>query len=213
MATFSLTNKGNKVKVVIDNGVTVLYPDKKNINLKYRTSDNTISIDFTMLTNMYSYPDNPAANITIAGVAITNQATFEAQLDLLFVTQGSGANVDTAALVTLAASGTSGTSADQTNTNGRGLQLVLDITAITGTTPSITVIIQGKDAASGKYYNLLTSAAISTVSTNLLTVYPGGLTTANVASPTVLPRVWRVSYTIAGVSPAVTATIGASVIG
>ena len=33
--------------------------------------------------------------------------------------------------------------------------------------------IQGKDAASGKYYTLLVGAAVTTISTNVYTVYPG----------------------------------------
>lgn len=143
----------------------------------------------------------PAPNIVAENPALWNGATMDRQRG----------NVDST-LVTLSAASASGNSADQVNVNGRGVQLVIDVTAITGTTPSITVTIQGKDAASGKYYTLLQSAAISTVSTNLLTIYPGGLNAANVASPTVLPRTFRVLYSIAGTTPAITATIGASII-
>lgn len=112
--------------------------------------------------------------------------------------------------ITLSASGTSGSSADQPNANDKGVIVVVDVTALTGTTPSIIVKIQGKDSLSGKYYDLLTSASISTVSTVVLTIYPGGLTTTNLASSTVLPPLWRVAYTIAGTTPAITATIGAT---
>lgn len=144
----------------------------------------------------------PVQNIVSESPALFNGATMDRQRN----------NIDTAALVTLATSAVSGNSADQINYNGRGLQLVVDITAITGTTPVFTVTVQGKDVASGKYYNLLTSAAFSTVSTNLLTVYPGALSTANVSVPQVLPRTFRILYTISGTTPAVTATIGCSVI-
>lgn len=121
-------------------------------------------------------------------------------------------NYDTAALVTLAASAVSGNSVDLTNVNGHGLQLGINITAITGTVPTITVTIQGKDIASGQYYTLLQSAAIATTGFTLLTLFPGATATANVSSPQVLPRTYRILYTIAGTTPAVTATIGASVV-
>lgn len=120
-------------------------------------------------------------------------------------------NVDTAALITLAAQA-AGTvnSADQTNYNGRGVQVVFDMTV--ATTTSVVINIQGKDAASGKYYTLLSSAAIVTAVTTVLTLYPGAPLTANVSSPQVLPRTWRVQAVVTGGSSAATATVGASVI-
>lgn len=47
------------------------------------------------------------------------------------------------------------------------LRLVLDATAIAAT-PSIVVTVDVLDVASGKWVNVLTSAAITTVSTNML---------------------------------------------
>ena len=118
----------------------------------------------------------------------------------------SGVNTDLT-LVTLTGATTSGVSPDQTNLFGKGVQLITDITAITA--GSIVVTIQGKDAASGKYYNLLASTAITTISTNQLALYPGMTATANVSSSQALPKVWRISYTI--VTGPVTGTIGGSV--
>jgi hypothetical protein len=120
-------------------------------------------------------------------------------------------NFDTAALQTFAATAAGTTnSADQTNYNGHGVNVVLNLTTVT--TATVTVTVQGKDAASGVYYTLLTSAAIATSGTTLLTVYPGTAAVTNLDSNTPLPRVWRVSTTIVGGSAAVTGTIGASVI-
>ena len=65
-------------------------------------------------------------------------------------------NID-ATLATLAAAAAGSVTADQTNINARGLQIGINITAITGTTPSLTVTVQGKDAASGTYYTLLSA--------------------------------------------------------
>ena len=122
-------------------------------------------------------------------------------------------NADAAALVTLTAAGAGTTvSADQTNLVGRGVKVVVDITAITGTTPTLTVKIQGKDAASGKYYDILSSAALSTVSTVVLEVYPGIANAANATQGLTLPKTWRATCTVGGTTPAVTATVGASVI-
>jgi hypothetical protein len=117
-------------------------------------------------------------------------------------------------LATLVAQGAQTTaSSDQVNTIGRGLHLTIDVTAITGTTPTITVTVQGKDVASGKYYTILASAAISTVSTTVLRVYPGLTAAANLVASDIMPKTWRISYTIAGTTPSVTATIGACIVG
>lgn len=122
-----------------------------------------------------------------------------------------GRNQDST-VATLAAAVASAISADQVNANGRGVQISINVTGITGTTPTLTVVLQGKDPASGAYYTLLTSAAISAAGFTQLTLYPGLVAAANVAANSVLPRTWRISYTIGGTTPSVTATIGASVI-
>lgn len=75
-----------------------------------------------------------------------------------------------------------------------GLVLVIDVTAITST-PSITVKIQGVDIVSGKTWDILTSAAIATVSTTVMRVRPGITASANVAVSDVLPPVVRVTVT------------------
>lgn len=122
-------------------------------------------------------------------------------------------NTDIAALsLTAAGSATNATTPDFTNLSGRGVVLVVDITAISGTTPTLTVTIEGKDSTSGKYYTLLTSAALSTVSTTALTVYPGVTVAANTAASAPLPKTWRVKYSIAGTTPSVTATVSGTVI-
>ena len=121
-------------------------------------------------------------------------------------------NIDTAALLTYAAAAAGSNGADQTNYNGRGVKLVVDITALTGTAPTLTVTIQGKDAASGKYYNILASTALAAVATTTLEVYPGIANAANATQGLTLPRTWRVIAVIAGTIPTVTATVGASLI-
>lgn len=121
-------------------------------------------------------------------------------------------NSETGALVALTAASAGGNSSDVTNPTSKGVKLVIDITAITGTGPSLTVTLQGKDPTSGKYYTVLASAALSAVATTVLTVYPGLTAAANVTASDVVPRTFRVLYAIAGTTPSVTATIAASLI-
>ena len=116
---------------------------------------------------------------------------------------------DVGAVLTYAAAsvGTNGT--DQTNGGlQRGIKIVVDITAITGTSPTLTVTLQGKDLASGKYYTILASAALAAVGTTVMTVYPALVAVANLTANDVLPRTYRIISAIGGTTPAVTATIG-----
>jgi hypothetical protein len=98
-------------------------------------------------------------------------------------------------------------SEDMRNDFRRGLKLIVDAPAGTGT---ITVTIQGKDPLSGKYYTILASAALAVGSTTVLLIYPGATAAANLIANDVLPSTWRVSVVIA--TNPVTATIGASII-
>lgn len=102
-------------------------------------------------------------------------------------------------------------SADQTNVNGRGLHVFVDVTAVTAT-PTITVKIQGKDAVSGTYYDLLEGTALTAVATQTLKVYPGLTAVLNEDENDILPRTWRirVEHTDAD---SITYSVGASVIG
>jgi len=124
----------------------------------------------------------------------------------------SGGTYDLGSILTLTAAG-AGTyvSPDQPNTIGIGLIIVFDATAV-GTT-SVVITIQGKDAASGKYFTLLASAAVTTISTNVYTVYPGAAITANVSAASPIPDIWRVQVVATGGATALTATVGANVIG
>lgn len=115
------------------------------------------------------------------------------------------------ATVGITASGvtTTQTGTDQTNYNHRGVKVVLDMT--NAGTGSVTLEIDGKDEVSGKYYAILTGAAVVSNSTNVYTVYPGITTAANAAVSDTLPRTWRVKVT-ANNANATTYTVGASLI-
>ena len=109
-----------------------------------------------------------------------------------------------------AARTTSVNSEDIENMQCRGAKVVVDITSITAT-PSLTVKIQGKDHTSGKYYDILTSAALTATGTTVLTVYPDATAATNVTVNDVLPRYWRVTAT-AGDTDSATYSIGACMI-
>ena len=91
------------------------------------------------------------------------------------------------------------------------LHLGINISALTGTGPTLTVTIQGKDAASGQYYTILASAALAAVAFTLLQVAPGITAAANTAANAKMPSTFRLQYVVAGTTPTVTATVGASI--
>lgn len=117
-------------------------------------------------------------------------------------------NVDVVVLAS-AAQTTTQTQADQTNYGGRGVVVILDVTS--AGTGSITLEIDGKDPASGKYYAILTGVAVVANSTTVYRVYPGLTAAANATASDVLPRTWRIKVTANNANP-VTYSVGASVI-
>lgn len=119
-------------------------------------------------------------------------------------------NVETGALITLAAAAPATTnSADTVNYNGRGVMVTIDITAIA--TQTVTVNIQLKDPTSGKYVTLLASTALAAVATTVMTVYPGCIAVANSVANLPMPRTWRVQ-TVGAVGGTVSLTVAASII-
>ncbi|MGH7970168.1 MAG: hypothetical protein ACREIC_15715 [Limisphaerales bacterium] len=102
-------------------------------------------------------------------------------------------------------------SADQSCYDVSRLVCVFNQASHTGT-PSSTFTVQGKDTASGGYYTLLTSAAITADTTPTPIQAGAGLaTTANVSAGVVIPALWRISETVGGTTPGVTGTVGCAV--
>lgn len=104
---------------------------------------------------------------------------------------------------------TTQTGKDMSNVGGKGIVVVLDMTTVG--TGSVTLSIDGKDPVSGKYYNLLTGAAVTTNSTNVYRVYPGLTAAANATANDVLPRTFRVVVTANNANSA-TYSVGAILI-
>ena len=168
---------------------------------------NTLPLLYQVISN-----GSPAVTMQINGIGVGDTADTSGNilLDNGFTSDVMRPNTDAnSSLTVLSAQGT-GTvnSTDQLNVNGRGIIVVINITAITA--GSLTVTIQGKDIVSGVYYTLLASAALAATGTTVLTVYPGMTASANAAANSPLPRTWRISSVVA--TGPVTATVGASVI-
>ena len=89
----------------------------------------------------------------------------------------------------------------------RTVVVVLDAT-VHAVSAALTVTIDRKDNASGKYINMLTSASITTVSTNTIRVGIGLPATANVSANEPLSNVIRIGVTH-GNANAVTYTVSA----
>lgn len=119
----------------------------------------------------------------------------------------SGGKDEIAALVLTAASA-SGSSRDFRSSAGRGAVVVIDITALTGTSPTLTVTFEGYDPHSGKYYTILQSAALAAVATTVLRIGAELTAAANTIAKDFVPHSWRIRYTIGGTTPSVTAKVG-----
>lgn len=122
---------------------------------------------------------------------------------------GAATTQDLGAVLTGAAATATQNTADLSNGAFRGIKVVFDMTTVG--TGSVTVTIQGKDSASGKYYTLLAGAAVTTNTTNVYTIYPGIPATANVSANDVLPKTFRVLAT-ANNANATTYTVGATLL-
>lgn len=96
----------------------------------------------------------------------------------------------------------------------KGVRLYLDVSAASGTTPTLDVKIQAKDKLSGNYIDL-TGAAFAqktTTGTDYLTIYPGIGETANEAISDLVPNTWRAVATIGGTTPDFTFSLSAEYI-
>lgn len=117
---------------------------------------------------------------------------------------------DTGALITLS-SHTAGTVTSNAVNNGQTVTLtcVFNQSAHTNT-PSTTLTIQGYDKASDSYYDLITSAAVTTADATPTPVSLGRgvATVTNVGSGRPVPSKWRAKVVIGGTTPVVTGTVG-----
>lgn len=96
-------------------------------------------------------------------------------------------------------------SADQTNPSFACGHIIVTVSAYTS--GNYTPKIQGKDAASGTYYDILIGTAMSGTGQQVIKVCPGAGQLTNGAAADFLPRIWRAQ--INGLStPSMTLSIG-----
>ena len=124
------------------------------------------------------------------------------------------ANSDNVTVLSVASGTTTQTSPDQTNVNFRGAYIIVNVTALTGTSPTLTPKIQGKDPVSGQYFALITATtAISATGTSVYLIYPNaaaGTQGVTQSSGFVLPKSWNVVMTTGGTVTNEAYTVSAS---
>ena len=98
------------------------------------------------------------------------------------------------------------TAIELTDDHVEGIQLIIDVTAVTAT-PSVVPTIDGKDPLSGKFYNILTGAAITATGTTVLRIHPQIPASANLIAQDFLPETYRVVMTHAD-ADSITYTVG-----
>lgn len=103
---------------------------------------------------------------------------------------------------------------DFENHCGSGIQVILDVSVKTASPTNLVLKIDGIDPVSGNVYNLLTGAAVTTVSTNVYTVALGAPATANVSANNFIPRKFRITITptVADATNFFTASVGVNVL-
>lgn len=95
-----------------------------------------------------------------------------------------------------------------TNHNGRGVAFWLNVTAVSGTTPTMTVRIQWSPDNGTTWLDMdttnLQTVSITGTSNHVLRVAPGLPVTANLSANQIAPRLMRLAWTIGGTTPSFT---------
>lgn len=108
-----------------------------------------------------------------------------------------------------------GNGATTTNVGNKGVQILVSMGAVTGTTPTCTIKVQGSTDGGTSWFDIpgATTAALTATGLYGITIYPGlptlaGTTTTGTTATisAVLPRTWRVVWTIGGTTPSFTIT-------
>ena len=96
---------------------------------------------------------------------------------------------------------------DYDNISAIAAHIVIDVTALSGTSPTYAVTLQGKDSLSGKYYTILASSAQSALATTVMKIGLGMSAVANLAANDMIPRTWRISTALGGTVTTITGTV------
>jgi hypothetical protein len=108
-----------------------------------------------------------------------------------------------------------GNGATVANVGNKGVQVLISMGAVTGTTPTAVLKLQGSTDGGTSWYDIPGATTASLTATGLygITVYPGIVATAATTTTgttatvsMVMPRTWRVVWTIGGTTPSFTIT-------
>ena len=99
----------------------------------------------------------------------------------------------------------------QVNRGHRGVRIYVDVSAVSGTSPTLDYKVQTKDPSTGDWIDMpgAVFTQFTAAASQELVIYPGIAETANVSVSDVLPRDWRLHGTIGGTdTPTVTNSVG-----
>jgi hypothetical protein len=98
-----------------------------------------------------------------------------------------------------------------TNHSASGAVLFINVSAVSGTTPTLVVRAQMQDPVGLGWVDIpgAVTASITTTGLVALAIYPGATVVANAAVSYPLPRTWRLAWTIGGTTPSFTFSVGA----
>jgi hypothetical protein len=79
-----ITKVGSKIKVISSTSANSIYVNPVDVKFSYSPLTSTITIDMKGTIIFNNLKDIKIANVTIAGVIITNQSVFDTQLAAVF---------------------------------------------------------------------------------------------------------------------------------
>lgn len=153
-------------------------------------------------------------NANVSGTVTANvSGTVTANVNGTGISGGTISPLTVAGTTALASAArtTTGASGALTNNSGRGALFFLNVTAATGTTPTLDVRLQVQDPVSLAFIDLPGCAfAQITTATGLrmIEIAPGLPEAANVRVNRALPRVYQIAWAITGTTPSYTFSVG-----
>ena len=144
-------------------------------------------------------------------MAAPGESAYESGGNLDTIANG---NLDNQSVLVVTSGTTTQTSIDQTHANARGAYIIVNVTTLTGTSPTLTPLIQGKAPVAGVYFTvLLATAAIAATGKFVYLVYPNAPAAAGGVTQSIafnLPKTWNIVMTVGGTVTAEAYTVEAS---
>ena len=148
---------------------------------------------------------NPTLGSQTALSSLFNGSTWDRQRGMSVATTTGDTGAKTA----------TGNGATQTNVGNKGIQIVIAMGVVSGTTPTFVAKVQGSVDGGTNWYDVPGAVTASLVATGVwgISIYPGqavtaGTTTTGTTATAngILPRTWRIVWTIGGTTPSFTLT-------